>query len=54
MNDAFGREYNSDEYESKIARLIRNARARARKENPQDFEAWSDAILMLNKTITFL
>ena len=54
VNDAFGREYNSDEYESKIARLIRNARARARKENPQDFEAWSDAILMLNKTITFL
>src|ERR1700730_16782740 len=33
VNDAFGREYNSDEYESKIARLIQNARARSRKED---------------------
>src|ERR1700730_5260059 len=48
VNDAFGREYNSDEYESKIARLIQNARARSRKEDQADLQAWSDAILMLS------
>jgi hypothetical protein len=54
VNDAFGRQYNSDEYESKIAQLIQNARARARKEDPRDFKAWSDAILMLDKEDHYL
>ena len=49
VSDAFDPEYDQDEYEKKIARLIRNARERARKENKQDLEAWSDAIRTLGK-----
>jgi len=54
VNDAFGREYNSDEYEGKIAQLIRNARARARKEDQADLQAWSDAVRTLSKEDHYL
>ena len=49
ISDQFERRYNHDEYEDKVARLIRNARRRARQEDRQDFEAWSDAIRTLSK-----
>jgi hypothetical protein len=54
VNDAFGREYNSDAYESKIARLIQNARARSRKEDKADLQAWSDAVRTLSKEDHYL
>jgi hypothetical protein len=44
----FDRECDQPEYERKIARLIHNARKRARKEDKQEFDAWSDAIGTLN------
>src|SRR5580704_11996713 len=40
---------NSDEYEKKIAHLIRNAAKRARQQNPGDFANWLDAIRELKK-----
>jgi hypothetical protein len=49
ISDQFERRYDHDEYEDKIARLIRTARQRARRDDRQDFEAWSDAIRTLSK-----
>jgi hypothetical protein len=49
VNAAFDRDYDPDEYERKIAGVIRNARERARKEDRQDYEAWSDAIRVLSQ-----
>lgn len=49
VNEAFDREYDQDEYEKKIAQLVRHARARTRKENPQELEDWKDAIGILSK-----
>lgn len=49
VNEAFDRDYDQEEYERKITRLIHNARQRARKEDRQDYEAWSDAIRVLSK-----
>jgi Flp pilus assembly protein TadB len=49
ISDQFERRYDQDEYEDKIARLIRTARQRARREDRPDFEAWSDAIRALSK-----
>ncbi|HXW90811.1 MAG TPA: hypothetical protein VEK33_09720 [Terriglobales bacterium] len=37
------------DYEKKIARLIRNAAKRARKQSPADYDDWSQAILRLKK-----
>jgi len=47
ISDQFERRYDQDQYEDKIARLIRTARQRARQEDRPDFEAWSDAIRTL-------
>ena len=49
VNDQFGREYDQAKYEKKIARLIRNAAKRARKESPKDFARWMSATRKLNK-----
>ena len=54
VSEAFKREYDSDEYEKKITSLIHNARARTRKEDKQEFEAWSDAIRILSKQDHYL
>src|ERR1700693_4929902 len=44
ISEAFEREYDQEKYEEKIAKLVRHARARTRKENPQELEDWKDAI----------
>ena len=54
VSEAFAREYDDDEYEKKITSLVRNARKRARKEDRQEFDAWSDAVRMLSKEDHYL
>jgi hypothetical protein len=49
VSDAFDREYDQNEYEKKIARLIRNATKRKRKECPEDFASWVSAARKLKK-----
>jgi len=49
VNDSFDREYDQNEYEKKIARLIRHATKRARKENPDNFASWISAARKLKK-----
>jgi len=54
VSDQFDRDCNREEYEKKIATLIRNARKRARKEDKLESEAWSDAIRILRKEDHYL
>jgi len=54
VGDQFDREYNREEYEKKITRLIRNARKRARKEDKQEFNSWSAAVRRLSKEDHYL
>jgi hypothetical protein len=49
VSDQFDRECNREEYEKKIAKLIRNARRRTRKEDKQEFDKWSAAVRRLSK-----
>ena len=41
LNDAFEAEYDTDEYEKKVSRLLRQAYARLRKENPSSARTWA-------------
>ena len=50
----FDSEYDQPEYETKIAQLIGNAREGARKENQQEYDAWSDAVSTLSKEDHYL
>jgi hypothetical protein len=54
VNEQFDREYNAAEYEKKVAGLIRTARGRVQKEDPQEFSAWSEAIRILSKEDHYL
>jgi len=54
VSEAFTRDYDDDKYEKKITSLVRNARKRARKEDRQEFEAWSDAVRILSKEDHYL
>jgi len=49
LNEEFEAEYDSDEYEAKISRLLHHAHARIKKENPQAARQWNQAIKVLNK-----
>lgn len=49
VNDQFDRDYDQAKYEKKIARLIRNAAKRTRKESPKDFTLLMSAIRKLKK-----
>jgi hypothetical protein len=49
LNEEFEAQYDSEEYESKIAKLLRRAHARVKKESPEKARLWSDAIRTLNK-----
>jgi hypothetical protein len=49
VNAEFERSYNQDEYESKVAALLRNARDRDRKESPGQDQSWKDALAALRK-----
>jgi hypothetical protein len=47
LNDEFEAQYGSEEYESKIARLLHHAHARVKKENPEGDRLWNDALRCL-------
>lgn len=49
VNAEFERDYDSDEYEVKIARLMRNARERNGRESPSGEQQWKDALEALKK-----
>lgn len=49
VNAEFEKSYDSDEYEAKIAWLLRNARDRDRKESPSEEQEWKDALDSLKK-----
>jgi hypothetical protein len=49
VNDEFDREYDTGEYETKIAGLIRHARERDPVESPSGLELWSEAVATLEK-----
>lgn len=54
VNDKFDSEYDQDEYEKKISTLIKKALARARKLQPEEFDAWNEAIHRLSKDDRYL
>src|SRR5579862_7067558 len=47
LNDEFERQYDTAQYESKIADLIRTGINHSKKENPDEAQAWRDAIYTL-------
>jgi hypothetical protein len=49
VNAEFERNYDSSEYEAKVARLLKNARDRDGKESPSRELAWEDALDALRK-----
>jgi len=49
LNDAFEAEYDTDEYEAKISKLMHHAYQRIKKENPETTRAWNDAMRTLRK-----
>ena len=53
-NDVFERDYVQEDYEDKIRRLICNARKRAQRENPEEFQTWVDATSTLQKEDHYL
>jgi hypothetical protein len=54
VNKAFDRDYDQTEYELKIAKLVRSARARALDEDRKEYRGWSEAIRMLGKEDHYL
>ena len=50
LNEEFEAQYNSDEYEAKLARLLRHAYSRTKKENPGQKRMWDEAIRELRKS----
>ena len=49
VNEEFERDYDQDEYEKKIGRVISDALKQARKEGKERSDKWSDAIRLLRK-----
>ena len=49
LNDQFEAQYDTDQYEKKISRLMHHAYTRVRKENPESTRRWNDALKELRK-----
>jgi hypothetical protein len=49
LNEEFEAQYDSEEFETKIAKLLHHAHARVKKESPEKARLWSNAIRTLNK-----
>jgi hypothetical protein len=49
VNAEFERTYDTDDYEAKVASLLRNARDRDGKESPSGEQQWRDALDALKK-----
>ena len=47
LNEEFETQYDSEEYESKIAKLLHHAHTRVKKQNPEIACLWSDALRCL-------
>lgn len=47
INAEFDRDYDQDEYEAKIAGLVRNWRKWAQKASRNEFDSWNAAVLAL-------
>ncbi len=54
VNEAFDREYDQAEYERKIANLIRKLATRARAEDREELDAWTEAVRTLKKEDHYL
>lgn len=44
MNEAFERQYNSADYERKIAQIIHNFKTRAASDDPATLETWNNSV----------
>jgi hypothetical protein len=49
VNEEFDREYDQDTYETKIAKLRDRIVKRLRKEQPEEYDAWKEAVRLLSK-----
>jgi hypothetical protein len=49
VNEDFDRDYDQNEYEQKIAKLVRKADRRLRKDSPEDYDRWWAAIRFLQR-----
>jgi hypothetical protein len=49
LNDAFEAQYDTDEYEAKISKLMHHAHSRIKKDNPEAARKWNEAIRQLSK-----
>ena len=49
VNERFDQEYDQNEYEQKIAGLIKKGFKRLRSENPSELDSWRDAVRILRK-----
>ncbi|HEX9223316.1 MAG TPA: hypothetical protein VF860_08290 [Candidatus Acidoferrales bacterium] len=49
VNDEFDREYDQNAYESKINKLSNEIVKRIRKEQPEEYEAWKEAVRRLSR-----
>jgi hypothetical protein len=49
LNDAFEAQYDTDEYEAKVSKLMHHAHSRIKKENPEAASKWNEAIRELSK-----
>jgi hypothetical protein len=49
LNEDFEGQYDSEEYESRISKLLHHAHARVKKENIKTARLWSEAIRALSK-----
>jgi hypothetical protein len=54
VNDKFDSEYNQVEYEKKVSNLVKRAVTRARKQQPEELNAWNEAIRRLSKDDRYL
>lgn len=48
LNEEFEAQYDTKEYESKIARLLHNAHKRLKTDNPETARRWDEAIRTLH------
>jgi hypothetical protein len=48
-NEEFERNYNTDDYEAKVASLLRNGRSRDQSQNPEREQQWRDALDALSR-----
>ena len=54
VNEEFERDYDQDQYDKKIGRVISNALRQARKEGKESSDNWSDAIRLLRNEDHYL